>query len=72
MRETNENEQMTRTDREMKNFKDDGTTAREMRRLKRAEATEETARKAPRKGAGGGKGHPERTEKGVNSRTDPG
>ena len=70
MRETDENEQMTRTDSEMK--KDDGTTARDMRHRKRAEATEETARKAPRKGAGGDKGHAERTKKCVNSRTDPG
>ena len=70
MRETDKDEQMTRTGSDMK--KDGGTTARDMRRRNRAEATEETARKAPRKGAGGDKGHAEQTEKGVNSRTDPG
>ena len=52
--------------------KEDGNTARDMRRRKRAELTLETARKVPRKGAGWDKRHAERTENGVNSRMDPG
>ena len=70
MREKDEGEQMARKGCEKE--KDDGTTAGARRRKKRAETKEVTARKAPKKGAGGDKGHAEQTENGVNSRSDPG
>ena len=69
-REMEEDEHMDRKGCEK--GKDDGTTTRDRRRERRAETKEVTARKAPKKGAGGDKGHAEQTENGVNSRLDPG
>ena len=63
-------EQTTKTGREKE--KDDGITTRDRRRKRREETKEVNVRKAPKKGAGGDKGHAEQTENGVNSRSDPG